>query len=585
MTWTLVEDILAKFFFNKSPIQIIISIIGGVAITILTYLTLDQIHWFFFPREGAVREKFPFEATYLALTNQHCILEMIMMYIEKMQKEIGRKTIIIYPFGLCPMVITTDVGNVTHILKTNFENYGKGGPQFKPRLQGLLGDGIFNSDGKQWYAHRKTSAHLFKLNKFRSSILSIFNEDLDQVVEVIDKQMEMKQSFDFHDLMHRFTLESISRIAFGVELNCIFDQNVNFAKDFDYCTMQINDSLVNPLWRLERYFTPKGWMYYFCLWRINRYAKGIIQERREMVSKGLVKDKNDLLSLYLDKDSFRDLDKSSDGDDTFIEPNDKNMRDVILNMVIAGRDTTAQALSWAFFRLCIHPDTQKKARDEVIEVLKTCEHEDENGDTMGQSEFEVLLRNSGKGKIGFKAVQQMKFVECVCMETLRLHPSVPKEGKCCFKDEILPDGTPVRTGDLVSFFPWIMGRDTDLWGSDAREFKPERFLENMKPSLFVFTAFQAGPRTCLGQNFAILEMKTVLARLLMKYEFKLGQDESSITYENSLTLPIKGVYNVIFCWFQFHHLVHFFIRWNESCCISAFVVKHTSIIFECFYFV
>jgi cytochrome P450 len=254
----------------------------------------------------------------------------------------------------------------------------------------------------------------------------------------------------------------------------------------------------------------------------------------------MVKDKSDLLSLYLDKDSFKDFDKGED--DTFIEASDKNMRDVILNMVIAGRDTTAQALSWAFFRLCTHPEIQQKTREEVMEVLKTCDHENENGETTGQKELEALLSGGGKGKIGFKAVQQMKYVECVCMEALRLHPSVPKEGKCCFKDEVLPDGTPVRKGDLISFFPWIMGRDTDLWGPDAGEFKPERFLENMKPSPFVFTAFQAGPRTCLGQNFAMLEMKTVLARLLLKYEFKLGQDVNTVTYENSLTLPIKGNY-------------------------------------------
>ena len=93
----------------------------------------------------------------------------------------------------CPNAVFIE--NVTYILKSNFENFGKNGKQFKPKLQGLLGDGIFNADGKQWYAHRKTSAHLFKLNKFRLSILTIFNEDLHQVIEMAHKE-DIKGSID-----------------------------------------------------------------------------------------------------------------------------------------------------------------------------------------------------------------------------------------------------------------------------------------------------------------------------------------------------------------------------------------------------
>ena len=126
------------------------------------------------------------------------------------------------------------------------------------------------------------------------------------------------------------------------------------------------------------------------------------------------------------------------------------------------------------------------------------------------------------------------------MEVLRLHPSVPKEAKEVFEDDVWPDGTVVKKGDVATFFPWAMGRDKDLWGPDAEEFKPERFLDQSKPSPFKFIAFQAGPRTCLGQNFAMLEMKCVLSRLLLLFEFSLAQDPKSVTYDVSLTLPIKN---------------------------------------------
>ena len=67
---------------------------------------------------------------------------------------------------------------------------------------------------------------------------------------------------------------------------------------------------------------------------------------------------------------------------------------------------------------------------------------------------------------------------------------MPKEGKCVMKDDILPDGTAVRKGDLLVFSPWVMGRQTALWGPDALQVRPERFADNNKPNPFVFTAFQ-----------------------------------------------------------------------------------------------
>jgi cytochrome P450 len=308
---------------------------------------------------------------------------------------------------------------------------------------------------------------------------------------------------DIHDLLHRFTLESISRIAFGISLGCITNPEVNFAKDFDYCTNCVNDSFLNPMWLLERYFTPKGWKYFFCLFRINRYAKQIITERRNEVAAGKGLNKNDLLTLYLDKDSFKDIFSSSSVSsddtgtstekkehlDTFMEPNDKNLRDVILNMVIAGRDTTAQALSWAFFCFCRYSAVQKKLRDEASRVYR----ESSSSQGEGKSELDVLSSNDGLGSVSFETLQHLKYTEAFCMEVLRLYPSVPKEAKEVSKDDILPDGTPIYVGDLAGFIPYAMGRDKDLWGEDAEEFHPERFLDlPAKHSPFKFIAFQVG---------------------------------------------------------------------------------------------
>ncbi|KAJ1409153.1 cytochrome P450, partial [Ochromonadaceae sp. CCMP2298] len=137
--------------------------------------------------------------------------------------------------GLPPFVLTTDVANITHVLKNNFENYNKSGG-FKLKMQGLLGDGIFNTDGQQWFSHRKTSASLFKLSEFKTNVLDIFNHDLDQVLAVLHTNAASSSTLDLQSLMHKFTLESIAQIAFGLKLGCITEERVAFAEDFDYCS-------------------------------------------------------------------------------------------------------------------------------------------------------------------------------------------------------------------------------------------------------------------------------------------------------------------------------------------------------------
>ena len=136
---------------------------------------------------------------------------------------------------------------------------------------------------------------------------------------------------------------------------------------------------------------------------------------------------------------------------------------------------------------------------------------------------------------------------------------MPKELKYATKDDTLPCGTQVLKGDLVGFSPWVMGRTEEYW-PNALEFKVNRFYATtdgpndppnsanmtvVKPSPFMFSAFQAGPRMCLGMNLALLEMKCCLVRLLTQFEFKLAQPADSVTYCNTVTLPIKGGLKVL----------------------------------------
>ena len=176
--------------------------------------------------------------------------------------------------------------------------------------------------------------------------------------------------------------------------------------------------------------------------------------------------------------------------------------------------------------------------------------------------------DDGGGNITYDdAISRLPYACAVLMETLRLHPSVPKDLKTALADDTLPDGTQIHSGDVVCWVPWSMGRMTALWGADAAEFKPERFLRPVVEggaaastsssssskaaaagaewsahklksfSPFLFASFNAGPRTCLGQGMAQLEGSLVLALIYRRFSLDMVVGQT-IEYAESLTLPM-----------------------------------------------
>lgn len=311
----------------------------------------------------------------------------------------GWKTFHINILGLPEVVMTNDIASIEYILKTNFDSYGKG-PNFKYRFQSLLGDGIFNTDGDLWYKHRKTSAHLFNLNKFKTTVLDTFNDHMDTLCAIIANNAEKNVAFDIQQLMLKFTLDSIGYIAFGQDIGALKQDRVMFAEAFDYCQESINQSFFDPIWWLKRFFTPAGWWYFMSLWRVNTYAYKVVKNKREEIAQRQQEGDSatesvgggDLLSLYLERNE-KEEEKLSD----------QFLRDVVLNFVIAGRDTTAQALSWSIFRLCTNPEVQSCARDDILSVMK--------------------LHKIAPGEaLTYECLQNMKYLEAVCMEVLRYAP-------------------------------------------------------------------------------------------------------------------------------------------------------------------
>jgi fatty acid omega-hydroxylase len=129
-------------------------------------------------------------------------------------------------------------------------------------------------------------------------------------------------------------------------------------------------------------------------------------------------------------------------------------------------------------------------------------------------------------------------------EVLRLHPSVPNNQKYALEDDVWPDGTVIKKGDYIYLCSWAQGRCESVWGSAAKEFRPERWISPetgklRRESQGQWPAFNGGPRTCLGQNLATLEALIAIIHLVKTYRFKLAP-QKDITYQISLTLPMKN---------------------------------------------
>jgi cytochrome P450 len=119
-----------------------------------------------------------------------------------------------------------------------------------------------------------------------------------------------------------------------------------------------------------------------------------------------------------------------------------------------------------------------------------------------------------------------------------------QDAKHCNSDDTLPDGYAVRKGDMMHYQPYPMGRMEFLWGEDAEEFRPERWLDDddvfVPANPFKFTAFQAGPRICLGKEFAYRQMKIFAAVLLNLFRFQMWDSSCTMGYRPMLTLKMDG---------------------------------------------
>jgi len=175
---------------------------------------------------------------------------------------------------------------------------------------------------------------------------------------------------------------------------------------------------------------------------------------------------------------------------------DKWIRDIILNFVIAGRDTTATLLTWTSLLLAQHPEVMEKAIEEV-----------------------KLLKGNDPT---YESLKQLTYIDYIIKESLRFYSPVPGVSRFAQKSDVFPDNSVVRAGVRVKYYSFFLHRSPKYW-DDPLLFKPERWVDSksiIKHS-YQYLPFHGGPMSCIGRKMAELEAKTLLVLLLQNFKFKV----------------------------------------------------------------
>ncbi|KAG8654144.1 hypothetical protein MANES_05G104700v8 [Manihot esculenta] len=334
------------------------------------------------------------------------------------------KTVVV-PMPFTTYTYISDPANVEHVLKTNFANYPKG-ETYHSYMEVLLGEGIFNVDGELWRKQRKTASFEFASKNLRDFSTRVFREYSLKLSSILTHASSNNKEIDMQELFMRMTLDSICKVGFGVEIGTLAPNLPDncFAQAFDTANIIVTLRFIDPLWKIKRILNVGSEaLLDKSIKIIDDFTYSVIYRRKAEMEEARKtnnnnKVKHDILSRFIEL-----------GEDPESHLTDKSLRDVVLNFVIAGRDTTATTLSWAIYMIMTHNHVAEKLYDE----LKAFEEEraKEENVTLHQFDLNDLESFTERavqyaGLLTYDSLGKLYYLHAVITETLRLYPAVPQ---------------------------------------------------------------------------------------------------------------------------------------------------------------
>jgi cytochrome P450 len=364
---------------------------------------------------------------------------------------------------------------VKYILQDHNSNYVKGGPINNLKL--LVGEGLLTSEGSFWRRQRRLAQPAF--HRQRLGLLA--SAMTDATAEMLERWQTFtagNQPFDVAAEMMRLTLIIVSRTLFGANVSGdTATVSQALTKSLKYVRQRSLSAFPLPAhWPL-----PRNLQFQHARRDLDAIVYRFIEERRRSG-----RDHGDLLSmLMLAKD-----------EETGEAMDDEQLRDEVMTIFLAGHETTANALSWTFYLLSLHPDVERRMHAEVAEVL---------GDRIPTVED----------------LPRLSYTRQVLDESMRLYPPAWLISRSPIQDDQI-GGYTIAAGESIFISPYTMHRNPAYWdnpeGFDPERFTPEK--QAARPRLAYFP-FGGGPRICIGNNFALMEAQLILAMVSQRYRLHL----------------------------------------------------------------
>jgi len=362
-------------------------------------------------------------------------------------------------------------------------------------LKYLLGNGLLTSDGEFWLKQRRLMQPLFHKQRLQGFVQKIADATNSMMDEWEIKDLKVP---DFYREMNQLTLDIVGRTLLSTDLKGDFVR-VNHA------LTAVLESINKKRGRVTR--MPE-WIPLPSHIRLARNRKVLEETIAEIISNRRKDTRHfdDLLSMLLEVEDV----------DTKERMTDKQLRDEVLTIFIAGHETTANALAFTFYLLAKHPDIKKRVQQEVAEVLTGAE-------------------------LTYDLLNKLKYTTMVIKESMRLYPPAWVTVREACNDDVI-DGYQIKKHDKVVVSPYVMQRSKNYW-TDPDIFDPERFnATNIKTiPKFAYFPFGGGARLCIGNNFAMMEMQLVVAFMCNKFDFKLPEGFEVETQPFITLRPKDGV--------------------------------------------
>lgn len=340
-------------------------------------------------------------------------------------------------------------------------------------------------------------------------------EMTDKLAEVIKTSPDGSSVVEIREWASRATLDIIGVAGMGQDFNALSNPeselNVTYRTIFSpgrgARLMQVM-SMFLPEWLLRALPIKRNDELRNAISTIQRVSRDLIHSKRAKLEKGSRTDV-DILSVAIESGGF----------------SDEDLVNQLMTFLAAGHETTASAMTWAVYLLCKHPEVQQRLREEIRTSLPAI--------------------NDPSAQISSTDIDHLQFLNAVSNETMRLFPPVPltmreTDHDTTIQSHFIPRGT------TVIICPWAINTSKQLWGDDAREFNPDRWMGPGKAntggadSNYAVTTFLHGPRSCIGKDFAKAEFACLMAALVGRFEMALEDPGLKVEIQGGITARPKG---------------------------------------------